>query len=610
MAQTPRLTSEEKRKLTLRELLTLEGAQKPKVAGEVKSHIKRLEEILDPKTGVAVLDIPVDQMDVGQVMGDIITDSPFKDLDVESTAYRSHSSSLITRLNTLWAGAGYGTGYVKNEIESYLTPDVFAEESGWKYLRARKTPTGFPDDTYQKLKGILADPSIPEQNRLQLGAYLFGGFRPENLGSFKIENYDRQGGTLTFYDAKSKKNKVVVLNPVAQDFMNQAIGERTNGPIFMDKDRVQNELNKILKERMGVVSFRKPDGSIKQEDFTLYKLRNLNETLLTDTGLTAGDIDFLNGRKAATEAEGYVSESARKRRIDNAAKKMIGMIVGYSGTLSVSQFSEDIGIPLSEKTKQIAVSADVLVDDNYLNALPDEFKQSLPGEFGVYTPEAIPQADPILAEQFKQEQLAQSQLRTAEAQKAAVITERDALELQNSPELQELRAKSSEGRKQISDAAQEIKPVVLPDDVKANVPAFLDFLTNMKGKGQAVVAGLSAGLGVLSLAGVATEAEAAAREEFGRSGSPLRAAGAGALRGTYEVAETPLMMGLRAQPAGGPESSPITPEQQVAEGKTLEEQMGRIRQFEAKMGPGIGGPVPPQQRGLVDDQMTRLLQGE
>ena len=204
MAQTPRLTSEEKRKLTLRELLTLEGAQKPKVAGEVKSHIKRLEGILDPKTGVAVLDIPVDQMNVGQVMGDIITDSPFKDLDVESTAYRSHSSSLITRLNTLWTGAGYGAGYVKNEVESYLTPDVFAEESGWKYLRARKTPTGFPDDTYQKLKGILADPSIPEQNRLQLGAYLFGGFRPENLGSFKIENYDRQGGTLTFYDAKTK----------------------------------------------------------------------------------------------------------------------------------------------------------------------------------------------------------------------------------------------------------------------------------------------------------------------------------------------------------------------------------------------------------------------
>jgi hypothetical protein len=289
---------------------------------------------------------------------------------------------------------------------------------------------------------------------------------------------------------------------------------------------------------------------------------------------------------------------------------MTAMIVGYSGTPSVSQFSEDIGIPLSEKTKQIAVSADVLVDDNYLNALPDEFKQSLPGEFGVYTPEAIPQADPILAEQFKQEQLAQSQLRTAEAQKAAVITERDALELQNSPELQELRAKSNEGRKQISDAAQEIKPVVLPDDVRANVPAFLDFLKNMKGKGQAGVTGLAAGLGALGLAGIATEAEAAYSEEMGRSGSPLRAVGAGAARGAYEALE-PLPVGfIRPQPAGGPESSLMTPEERIRQEKVIGEQMGRIRQFETKMGPGISGPIPSQQRGLVDDQMTRLLQGE
>jgi hypothetical protein len=143
------------------------------------------------------------------------------------------------------------------------------------------------------------------------------------------------------------------------------------------------------------------------------------------------------------------------------------------------------------------------------------------------------------------------------------------------------------------------------ESMKSKLQAYLDRLRKFK-PGPATK-GILTGLGVY---GIATEAEAAASEEFGRSGSPLRAAGAGALRGTYELAETPLMMGLRAQPAGGPESSPITPEQQVAEGKTLEEQMGRIRQFEAKMGPGIGGPVPPQQRGLVDDEMSKLLQGE
>lgn len=146
------------------------------------------------------------------------------------------------------------------------------------------------------------------------------------------------------------------------------------------------------------------------------------------------------------------------------------------------------------------------------------------------------------------------------------------------------------------------------EDAKAKLedktPGIINKLLGLVGKGGAV------GLAGLGLAGVATEAKAAASEEFERSGSPLRAAGAGALRGAYELGETPLMMGLRAGPAGGPESSLTTPEQQIAEGKTIEEQMGRIRQFEAKMGPGIGGPVPPQQRGLIDDEMSKLLQGE
>jgi len=67
------------------------------------------------------------------------------------------------------------------------------------------------------------------------------------------------------------------------------------------------------------------------------------------------------------------------------------------------------------------------------------------------------------------------------------------------------------------------------------------------------------------------------------------------------------MMGLRIGPAGEPEDVLMTPEQQIAEGKTIEEQMGRIRQFEEEMGPPIGGPVPPQQRGLIDNQMQEIL---
>lgn len=590
MAKAPRLTSEEKRGLTFRELLTLEGSQKPSVASEVTSHIKRLEGMVDSRSGTPILDMKVKDMDVGQVIGELISDSPFRDNDVKSTSYRSHSSSLITRMNTMWSAAGYGQGYVKNEIESYLTPDVFTKESGWNFLRARKTPLGFAGDTYQNLKGILADESVPKQSRLQLGAYLFGGFRPENLGSFKIENYDREGGTLTFYDAKSKKNKVVVLNPVAQEFMNQSIGDRTAGPIFMDKDKVQKELNVLLTERMGTVGFRKPDGSVRKENFTVYKLRNLNETLLTDTGLTSGDIDFLNGRKSATEAEGYVAEAARKRRIDNAAKKMTGMIVGYSGTPSVSQFSADIGIPFSEKTRQIAVTSDILVDENYLDALSDDFKQSLPGEFGTYEKAAIPPADPQLAEQYKQEQLAQSQQRSAEAQKAAAIAEKEALELQNSPEMQALRAKSAEGKQQIADQLLEEtkEPVTLSPEVKARAKSASERLRQLKKKpprGTGGVLGtLGVGLGALGLAGVASEAKAAYSEEMESTGSTLRATAAGTLRGAYELFEPAPMGFMRPQPVG--EGSDVVPTDESGQPRYrfIEELEAKRREEEGMLG--------------------------
>lgn len=569
MAQAPRLTSEEKRGLTFRELLTLEGSQKPSIASEITSHIKRLEGMTDSRSGEPVLNMKVQDMDVGQVIGDLIADSPFKENDVKSTSYRSHSSSLITRMNTMWSAAGYGQGYVKNEVESYLTPDVFAEESGWKYLRARKTPLGFAGDTYQKLKGILADESVALQSRLQLGAYLFGGFRPENLGSFKIENYDPEGGTLTFYDAKSKKNKVVVLNPVAQEFMNQSIGNRKSGPIFMDKDKVQSELNKILTDRMGTVGFRKPDGSVKKENFTVYKLRNLNETLLTDTGLTSGDIDFLNGRKSATEAEGYVAEAARKRRIDNAAKKMTGMIVGYSGTPSVSQFSADIGIPFSDKALKIAVTSDILVDENYLDALSEDFKASLPGEFGTYEKASIPPADPLLAEQYKQEQLAQSQQRAAEAQKAAAFAEREALALQTSPEMQALREEAELQKQALKQTAEEITKAPVEDldpEARASVDGLIDRMRAFKSKpkapkkpkvGRGTLGTIGVGLGALGLAGVATEAEAAYSQELEQSGSPLRATAAGTLRGAYELFEPTPLGFMRPQPVG--EGSDVVP---------------------------------------------------
>ena len=412
--ENKRLTTEQKKSLTLRQLFELEAASKPSgsVPSEVASHVKRLEGIVDKVTGMPVLDMAVKDMDVGQVIGDVISEGKFREADLKaSPTLRTRSSGLITRLNTMFDNAGFGSGYVKKQVENSLGKDTFNKESGWEYKRQRKIVVGFQPDVYQKLKGILADESLPKELRNQMAGHLFGGFRPENISQFKIENYDKEKGILTFFDNKSKKNKFLVVNPAVQGVINEQIGDKTSGLIFPNAKANQTKLNTLLTNTMKKVTFAKPDGSIKSENFTVYKLRNLNETILTDSGLSLDDIDFLNGRKPQSEAAGYVTMASRQRRINRASNELVASIAGYSGTQSVAQFSADIGISFPEKSLQTVVSRDLLVADEYIEALPDEFIDTLESDSGTYSKEAIPPADPEQAAQYKKEAIAQSQLR-------------------------------------------------------------------------------------------------------------------------------------------------------------------------------------------------------
>lgn len=416
-----RLTSKQRKALTLRELFAYEASQKGKsVKDDVARMLRQLDGMTDRQTGQPILDLVVEDMDVGQVIGDLISEGPFRDADLESTARRSRSSDLITRLNTMFSGAGYGQGHVKNETAAYLGEDTFLEESGWRFKRARKIPTEFQPDVYQQAKAFLSDKDIPYEVRLQVGGHLLGGFRPENIGDFKVSGYDRKNGLMTFYDAKSKKNKVVILNPLAIDVIDEAIriqGDKIgkDGKIFPNKDKNQRIANDFLRERFDQVMFIRPDGSITPEDFTVYKFRNMHETLLTDLGLSKDDINFLNGRKNADEAAGYVAEAARKRRIDDANRRVVGMISGYMGNTSTSQLGLDIGLTLSDKTKNIVVSADLLTVPEYVDALPnkDKFISAVEPDFGtgVHAPDAAPKANPEAAAQYNAEQMAASKAR-------------------------------------------------------------------------------------------------------------------------------------------------------------------------------------------------------
>lgn len=85
--ENKRLSTKEKKSLTLRQLFELEAASKPSgsVPDEVGRHLKGLEGVVDKVTGTPVLDMVVKDMDVGQVIGDVISEGKFREADLKAS---------------------------------------------------------------------------------------------------------------------------------------------------------------------------------------------------------------------------------------------------------------------------------------------------------------------------------------------------------------------------------------------------------------------------------------------------------------------------------------------------------------------------------------------
>ena len=172
--------------------------------------------------------------------------------------------------------------------------------------------------------------------------------------------------------------------------------------------------------------------------------------------------------------------------------------------------------------------------------------------------------------------------------------------------------------------SKEMKPVVVdviqqmaeeaaesPVDAESMRPKMKSYLERLRkfkpGPGTKTALGA---LGVGAIAGAAQEGYA---EELERSGSKPLALTAGALKGTYEAVETPLMMGLTVGEAGpkgiadqpgfipgrGPIETPFTRAQAIEATErreaVIEEQQARIRAYDER------------QRSL-EDQTNELLQ--
>jgi len=468
---SPTLSPKQIRELTLEEFFAYEARMKPGtdptkgVPAEVARMTRNLRGIVDQRSGVPILEMTVDYLMseneegrrvIGQVIGDLIADGPFKEADLASARYkdgvprRGRSNALIARLDTMFnQHMETGNQYVLRPTQNYLGQESFAINSGVAFRRSRKTLLEVPDDTYEKLKFILADEEIDPKVRNVIGLHAFSGMRPENVRNIKVENINFETGEVTFYDAKAAStiekanmipNRTIFLNTMALDFMKEIVGDRAAGPMLENEVDVHNAASRVLSDRVGLALYELPDKTKIREGFTLYDLRRLFESQLADQGLKdENDIRALNGRLPADTAGGYRNRKGAFRRIDTAAKAVVASMVGYSGTRTISQYGNDIGMDFSDTTKKIVVSKDILVGTEYMKTLKKSFLDSLPGEFGILSSDDIEPADAESSKQFQEESKADSRLRAAEKTERAIE-----LEEKNNQRDQERAAKAAD----------------------------------------------------------------------------------------------------------------------------------------------------------------------
>jgi integrase len=452
---SPTLSPKQIRELTLEEFFAYEARMKPGtdptkgVPAEVARMTRNLKGIVDQRSGVPILEMTVDYLMseneegrrvIGQVIGDLIADGPFKEADLASARYkdgvprRGRSNALIARLDTMFnQHMETGNQYVLRPTQNYLGQESFAINSGVAFRRSRKTLLEVPDDTYEKLKFILADEEIDPKVRNVIGLHAFSGMRPENVRNIKVKNINFETGEVTFYDAKAAStiekanmipNRTIFLNTMALDFMKEIVGDRVAGPMLENEVDVHDTASRVLSDRVGLALYELPDKTKIREGFTLYDLRRLFESQLADQGLKDdNDIRALNGRLPADTAGGYRNRKGAFRRIDTAAKAVVASMVGYSGTRTISQYGNDIGMDFSDTTKKIVVSKDILVGTEYMKTLKKSFLDSLPGEFGMLSSDDIEPADAESSKQFQEESRADSRLRAAEKTERAIELE-------------------------------------------------------------------------------------------------------------------------------------------------------------------------------------------
>ena len=297
-----------------------------------------------------ILNLKMNQLVTGtgvKALGDVITNSKIMDLK------SGPIGEIGERLKNAWNVSGYRQQFLntKKYLDSSTSMGNYAKIHPQKAamvskfadivegITAQTQILKWEPDSIKKFTTI--HKNLRGDFKMSMGLQLYGGWRPGDLMTGKIENIDWDKGTIRDVIIKSggkTQAKILVLGKTELAIIKEGIGSRSSGPIFLTK---QSAINRVINGRIAS-AFNLPvettkEGLTRLTKLTQKYLRKGFVDLMDAAGYSTEEMDIKQGRKSPKVIKNYLSISRNLQKIHNLSDDVAKAIAGYSGETSVGK---------------------------------------------------------------------------------------------------------------------------------------------------------------------------------------------------------------------------------------------------------------------------------
>jgi len=289
-----------------------------------------------------------------KVLGDVLTNKKITNLT------KGGIGEIGERLKNAWNNVGYKQGFL--DTKKYMNPDTamgaYARNNPSKALAVSKFADIVEGITEQRQVKAWAPDSIKKFTnimknlqgdfKMSMGLQLYGGWRPGDLMTARIENIDWEKGTIRDVSIKAGgkiEAKILVLGRAELAILKEGIGQRTEGPVFLTK---QSAIDKVLNQKISK-AFDLPIETVKggetaKTQLTQKYMRKGFVDLMEAAGYSNDEMEIKQGRKSAKVIRNYLSVESNINKIRHLSDDVAKAIAGYSGDTSVGRALARAGI--------------------------------------------------------------------------------------------------------------------------------------------------------------------------------------------------------------------------------------------------------------------------